>query len=64
MNSIFGESIKRNLQKPEQAEQCPRKQQLIFVYADCLGNIFNGVRKNTVDCNFRVYVCYHLHIDK
>ena len=49
MNSIFGESIKKNLQKPEQAEQCPRKQQLIFVYADCLGNIFNGVRKNTVD---------------
>ena len=49
MNSIFGESIKKNLQKPEQAEQCPRKQQLIFVYANCLGNIFNGVRKNTVD---------------
>jgi hypothetical protein len=39
---------KKNLQKPEQAEQCPRKQQLIFVYAHCLGNISNGVRKNTV----------------
>jgi len=30
-----------------QAEQHPAKQQLIFVYTHGLGNIFNGVRKNT-----------------